>query len=279
MADQPRTAAEYPLSYSEREQRRLVAQSRFCGDLTERLFRAAGLLPGMSILDVGCGVGDVSLLAAAIVGPSGSVLGVDRAAASIEAARGRARAAGLENVAFEEGDLDLPSLDPGRTFDALVGRFVLMYLTDPAATLAHLLRFLRPGGVVVFQEVEMSLARSVPPVRLFETCMGWIRETFRRAGSEIDMGSRLFSTYQRVDLPRPEMHLEGRVDGGAGAAAYDLIAQMVHSLLPMMERLGVATSSEVGVETLAARLEAETCGGGGVVMLSPLIGAWARKPG
>jgi SAM-dependent methyltransferase len=279
MADQPRTAAEYPLSYSEREQRRLVAQSRYYGDLTERLFRAAGLLPGMSILDVGCGAGDVSLLAAAIVGPSGSVLGVDRAAASLEAARGRARAAGLENVAFEEGDLDLPSLDPGRTFDALVGRFVLMYLTDPAATLAHLLRFLRPGGVVVFQEVEMSLARSVPPVRLFETCAGWIRETFRRAGSEIDMGSRLFSTYQRVDLPRPEMYLEGRVDGGAGAAAYDLVAQTVRSLLPMMERLGVATSSEVEVETLAARLEAETCGGGGVVMLSPLIGAWARKPG
>ena len=153
-----------------------------------------------------------------------------------------------------------------------------MYLPDPAAMLAHLLRFVRPGGVVVFQEMEMSLARSAPPVRLFETCVGRVRETFRRAGFEIDMGSRLFSTYRRAGLPRPEMRLEGRVEGGAGSAAYELMAQTVRSLLPMMERLGVATPSEVDVETLAARLEAEACDGGGVVMPPPMIGAWARKP-
>jgi ubiquinone/menaquinone biosynthesis C-methylase UbiE len=277
MADQPRTAAEYALGYSEREQRRLIAQSRFYGDLTERLFRSAGLQPGMSVLDVGSGVGDVSLLAASIVGPSGSVLGIDRAAASIETARERARASGLENVGFEEGEI--PSLDLGRTFDALVGRFVLMYLPDPSATLAHLRRFVRPGGVVVFQEMEMSLARSVPPSRLFKTCLDWVRETFRRAGFETDMGSRLFSTYQQAGLPHPEMNLEGRFEGGAGSVVYDLTAQTVRSLMPLMERLGVATPAEVDIDTLAARLEEETCGAGGVNMPPPVIGAWARNPG
>src|SRR3954451_24038579 len=107
MADQPREAAEYALGYSEREQRRLVAQSRFYGDLTERLFRDGGLRPGMSVLDVGCGVGDVSLLAASVVGPGGNVLGVDRAAASVATARERAGAAGLANVTFAEGDLNV----------------------------------------------------------------------------------------------------------------------------------------------------------------------------
>jgi ubiquinone/menaquinone biosynthesis C-methylase UbiE len=146
MTDQPRGAAEYALGYSDREKQRLIIQSRFYHELTESLFRVAGLRHGMSVLDVGCGVGDVSLLAASIVGPAGSVLGVDRAAASIETARERVRSAGLPNVAFEVADL--PSLNPGRTFDALVGRLVLMYLPDPAATLTHLLRFVRPGGVV-----------------------------------------------------------------------------------------------------------------------------------
>jgi ubiquinone/menaquinone biosynthesis C-methylase UbiE len=277
MSEQAGESPEYALGYTERERRRLVAQSRFYGDLTERLFLAAGLRPGMSVMDAGCGVGDVSLLAASIVGPGGSVLGVDRAPDSIEAARARARASGLGNVAFEEGEL--PALDPGRTFDALVGRLVLIYLPDPAATLAHLLRSVRPGGVVVFQEMEMSLARSAPPGRLFEACLGWVRETFRRAGFETDMGSRLLPTYLRAGLPRPEMRLEGRVEGGAGAAAYDLLAQTVRSLLPLMERLGVATPSEVDVDTLAARLEEEACHGGGVVMPPPMIGAWARKPG
>src|SRR5205807_4078372 len=146
LMDQPREAAEYALGYSEREKQRLVLQLRLYGDLTHRLFRMAGIQPGMSVLDVGCGVGDVSLLAAAIVGPTGSMLGVDRAADSIATARGRARAARLENVAFEVADLR--NLDPGRTFDALVGRLVLMYLPDPAATLVRLLKFVRPGGLV-----------------------------------------------------------------------------------------------------------------------------------
>jgi len=276
MTDQPGPAAGYALGHSEREQRRLVLQSRFYGALTERLFRAAGLQPGMNVLDVGCGVGDVSLLAAAIVGPSGSVLGVDRAADSIDTARGT-------GAGGRAGERRLPGRRPhqprpGPAVRRPGRRLVLMYLPDAAATLAHLLTFVRPGGVVAFQEMEMNLARSVPPVRLFETCMDRIRETFRRAGFETDMGSRLFSTFLQAGLPRPEMTLEGRVEGGEGSTSYDLMAQTVRSLLPMMERLGVATTAEVDVDTLAARLESETRAGGGVLMVPPMIGAWARKP-
>jgi ubiquinone/menaquinone biosynthesis C-methylase UbiE len=273
-AEQPQRFAEYALGYSESEQRRLVLQSSFYGELTERLFRKAGIQAGMRVLDVGCGVGDVSLLAAALVGPDGSVLGIDRMIASLDTAR--KRAASLQNVTFEEGELT--SLDPGRQFDALVGRLVLMYLPDPAEALARLLRSVRPGGVVVFQEMEISLARSVPRVALFEACGDRIRQTFHRAGFEVDMGSRLFSTFSQAGLPDPEMILEGRVEGGAGRTSYELMAQTIRSLLPMMERLRVATAAEVDVETLAARLEAETCSAGGVLILPPMIGAWSRNP-
>jgi SAM-dependent methyltransferase len=274
MAEDQQPVRAYALGCSQTEQRRLVLQGGYLGESTERIFRKAGIQPGMSVLDIGCGVGDVSLLAASLVGPDGSVVGIDRTASSIDTAR--ERAAGLPNVAFETGDL--ASLDPGRQFDALVGRLVLMYLPDPAAALDRLLRFVRPGGIVVFQEMEMSLARSVPRMRLFETCGDWIRETFRRAGFEIDMGSKLFATFCRAGLPGPEMILEGKVEGRAGSASYELMAQTVRSLLPMMERLGVTATAEVDVETLAIRLEAETCAAGGVIMIPPMIGAWARKP-
>jgi ubiquinone/menaquinone biosynthesis C-methylase UbiE len=274
MAEQSRPAEDYALGYSEHEQRRMVLQSSFYRELTERLLRHAGIQPGMSVLDIGCGVGDVSLVAAALVGPRGSVLGVDRAAASIDTAR--KRAAGLRQVAFDVADL--ASLDPGRQFDALVGRLVLMYFPDPALVLARLLRSVRPGGVVAFQEMEMSLARSTPRVEAFETCGKWILETIRRAGFEIDMGSRLFSTFRQAGLPGPQMILEGRVEGGAGSMSYELMAQTVRSLLPVMERLGVATAAEVDVDRLAARLESQNCNAGGVLMPPPLIGAWARKP-
>ena len=156
---------------------------------------------------------------------------------------------------------------------------MLMCLPDPLATLRPPAPVRPAGGLAVFQEMEMSLARSVPPARLVETCFDWIRETFRRAGFGTDMGSRLFSTFRRAGLPGPEMTLEGRVEGGAGSPAYELMAQTVGSLLPMMERLGVADAAEVDVATLAVvRLEAETCAAGGVVMIPPMIGAWARKP-
>jgi ubiquinone/menaquinone biosynthesis C-methylase UbiE len=277
MTDQPGSTAEYAFGYSESEQRRLISQARFWGDLTEDLFRRAGLQPGMRVLDVGCGAGDVSLLAAAFVGPTGSVLGVDAAASSIAFAQQRARAAGLGHVAFCKSELTTLELD--RQFDALVGRFVLMYLPDPAAALVHLLRFVRPGGLVVFQEIEISMVRSAPRVPLFHACQDWIYEALRRAGFQNDMGSQLYPTFLRAGLARPEMILGGRVEGGAGSPAYELVAETVRSLLPMMERLGVATAETVQADTLAARLEAEICARGGVVIPPPLIGVWARKPG
>jgi SAM-dependent methyltransferase len=255
MGDQVRPTPKYPLGYSESEHRRLITQSRFYGDLTERVFRLAGLQPGMSVLDVGCGASDVSFLAAALVGPTGNVLGVDRATESIALAQQRARVAGLEQVAFQEGELATLELD--RPFDALVGRLVLMYLPDPAATLGYLLRFVRPGGLVIFQEMEMSMARSVPPVPLFQTCRDWICETFRRAGFETDMGLRLFPTFPGAGLDRPEMTLDGQVEGGMGSPAYEIMAQTVRRLLPLMEPLGVATAIAVQVDTLSSRLEAE----------------------
>jgi ubiquinone/menaquinone biosynthesis C-methylase UbiE len=268
---------EYAFGYSESEQQRLISQAAYYGALTEALFRRAGLQPGMHVLDVGCGAGDVSLLAAALVGPTGSVLGVDTAASSVAFARQRARAAGLEHVAFRQSEI--AALEPDRQFDALVGRFVLMYLADPAATLARLLRFVRPGGLVVFQEIEISMVRTVPEAPLFLACREWIRETLRRAGFTNDMGSQLYPTFLRAGLPGPEMILAGRVEGGAGSPVYPLIAETVRSLLPMMERLGVATAETVQPDTLATRLKAEVCAGGGVVIPPPLIGAWARKPG
>ena len=100
------------------------------GEFTARLLTDSGIGAGMRVLDVGCGAGDVSLIAAGLVGAGGSVLGIDRDSAPLEAARERVAEAGLANVAFKRCDLnDLPA-DLG-VFDAIVGRRVLMYLADP----------------------------------------------------------------------------------------------------------------------------------------------------
>src|SRR5262245_23674621 len=96
----------YPLGYSEVEFRRLEGQGAFLRDLTEDVLRSAGVGPGMRVLDIGCGVGDVSLLAGKLVGPSGTVLGIDRSLDGLAIARRRSAIAGLHWVRFATADLD-----------------------------------------------------------------------------------------------------------------------------------------------------------------------------
>src|SRR5215469_7642185 len=90
--------------------------ARVVSALTERMLTAAGIKRGMHVLDVGCGVGDVSFLLAGIVGIEGSITGVDLDGEAIKVADDRRAAQGLDNVAFHQSDARF--LGPGQLFDA-----------------------------------------------------------------------------------------------------------------------------------------------------------------
>src|SRR5258708_19789388 len=77
------SATGYALGYTSTEHDRLIRQAARIEPILERLFRQAGIGPGQRVLDLGSGVGDVSMLAARLVGPSGEVVGIERAASSI----------------------------------------------------------------------------------------------------------------------------------------------------------------------------------------------------
>ena len=113
MSDQGQT--NYLLGDSEQELERLAAQARLIELITRGFLRDAGIGPGMRVLGVGTGVGDVAFLAAEFVGAGGEVLGVDRSFAAIATARARADALSLRNVSFTEGDPATMSFD--RPFD------------------------------------------------------------------------------------------------------------------------------------------------------------------
>lgn len=268
-------APAYALGYSDAEFRRLEQQGAFFRDLTEDVMRRAGIKTGQRVLDVGCGVGDVSLLVGELVGPTGTVLGIDRSADGIEVARRRAAAAGLSWVSFETAELD--DFATTQRFDAIVGRLVLAYLPDPVHTLRHLTGFLSDGGIVAFQEVALPLIRCVPPTPLFTQCSRWVTDTFAAAGFDIDMGGKLFAAFTAAGLPPPQMITGGRAAGGPDSPIYDYTTGMLRSLLPMAERCGIATAAEIGIDTLAERLRQETLAHRGCIMLPPLVGAWTRK--
>src|SRR4051794_41810985 len=93
----------YWLGRSEAEEQRLKRQAALHAPMTRRLFEAAGIGPGMKVLDLGSGAGDVAMLAARMVGPTGSVVGVDINPVVLEAAQRRVRAAGNANNTFVAG--------------------------------------------------------------------------------------------------------------------------------------------------------------------------------
>jgi ubiquinone/menaquinone biosynthesis C-methylase UbiE len=141
-----------------------------------------------------------------VVGPEGQVLGIDRAASSVETARRRARSLGVTNASFEEADVT--SFDSDQRFDAIVGRLVLLSLREPAGALQRLSRklapgvILVPGGIVAFQEIDIPQMAQSLPSELFMQVRRWIIETFAATGNELEMGSRLYSTFVRAGLSR-----------------------------------------------------------------------------
>jgi len=265
----------YALGYSSDEFRRLELQGAFFRDLTEDVLKRAGLRAGMHVLDVGCGVGDVALLAGEFVGPTGRVLGIDRSHDAIAIARRRAAAAGQNWTLFEASEIE--TYTTSLRFDAIVGRLVLGYLPDAVAALRRLLGLLRPNGVVAFQEIALPLIRSVPPGALFDQCSQWVTDAFGPAGFEVDMGGKLYATFVAAGLADPQMIAAGRVAGGPESPLYDYMTGVVRSLLPMIERFNVATAAEVGIDTLAERLRREALASNACIMLPPLVGAWSRK--
>jgi 2-polyprenyl-3-methyl-5-hydroxy-6-metoxy-1,4-benzoquinol methylase len=95
--NEPVKKMDYVLGHSQREIRRLRTQAVILEPITERLLRNVKIGPGMRVLDLGCGAGDVSLLAAKFVGPTGMVVGIDRNRDVLAVATDRAQAAGLTN--------------------------------------------------------------------------------------------------------------------------------------------------------------------------------------
>jgi SAM-dependent methyltransferase len=273
----PPGTPQYVLGRSESESQRLVKQSGFLQPFTERIFRRAGLVPGMRVLDLGCGAGDVSFLAAELVGPTGSVVGIDRDPGVLAIARERAQQMGSTTVSFEERSIE--EFVASEPFDAVVGRFVLVYQPDPAATLGHVQGLLRAGGILAVLEPDMSLGvRSWPPVALWQQVSDWICETFRRGGVHVDIGTRLYPLFRQAGFPGPTLRQDVLIGGGeALRPLYEHCTDMIRSLLPRMEQFGIATAEAVQVDTLAERLERATIAAESQIASMPVVAGWTAK--
>jgi SAM-dependent methyltransferase len=271
------SSAVYALGHSEEELRRLDEQGANLRPFTERLLHEAGLGPGMRVLDAGSGTGDVSVLAAQLVGADGEVVGVDRAPEALATARQRVAGLGLGQVRFVEGDLTSISFE--QPFDAVIGRQILIHQPDPQATLTHLVGLLRPGGVVAFVEMVMREQPYVWPARpLYERSCAQVAEALQRATGKAEMGLRLASLFEAAGLRDPHMRFEGVSAVGADTGHLSYLTATMRTFVPLIERFGIASAAEIDIDTLLERLVAEATQARGFVCAFMLNCAWARKP-
>lgn len=242
--------------------------------MTLRLFSEAGIRPAMNVLDLGSGAGDVAMLLAEMVGPSGNVIGLDLDREATVHARERTAAAQFRNITFVHSDF--AHYRPDAPLDAIVGRLVLMYQADPAAALKPLLAHLVPGGVVAFMEPWFQ----PPPgpdstLKTLGTC---IVETLRRSGAHVDLGPRLHQLFQAAGLPLPRMRFEAVMDPRDDSPIYQYIADTVERLLPKALEYGIPGAAELDVASIPDRIRAELSVIGYAALVAPMVCAWSSKP-
>ena len=225
-------------------------------EITEHLLRRAHFAPGMRVLDIGCGSGEVTRAVARLVGPGGSVLGVDGSPAALAAAEAATDFDHQANIAYRLADLS--ALPPGwGPFDGIVGRRVLMYVPKPEAVIARLVSMLRPGGTMALQEHDTTMtpgrAGNWPE---HDRVHHWLWESVRREGANPGLGFRLAPMLARAGAEVEALWAQAIFSGhekGVHHALHDLVGMMQPRLLAS----GVATEAEIDLPTLEARLRAE----------------------
>jgi ubiquinone/menaquinone biosynthesis C-methylase UbiE len=264
----------YVLGSSPRELSRLSLQAQIIQPITERLLRRLGIREGMRVLDLGCGAGDVSMLAAEMVGPTGSVVGIDQSAAAVAKAEARVRDSGYQQISFCISSVEkFFSAEP---FDVVIGRFVLIHQPSPSDFLRAAQRHVRRGGVIAFHEVSCHHELySLPKAPLFQRMAKLLRIGFS-AFPSYDAAGRLLEHFRMADLPHPELFAEMSVGGGKDSPFYAWIAETISSLTPLLVKQGVTSEEEISIDTLEERLRSQV-----VKMQSQLVGypqvcAWAR---
>ena len=264
----------YVLGHADVEVQRLLLQGRVYDDYTEHALRLAGLRPGMRVLDIGSGPGNVSFVAARLVGPTGSVLGVDAAPAMVELARARAAEKGLATVRFTQGAIDAITLD--EPVDAVIGRLILMHLPDPAGTLRRLSSFVRPGGIIAFSEIDITAARSVPNQPLFDQVIPGIVRAFEAMGLSARFGTTLHTIFADAGLGVPRL-TQGTPSGTAADADILAYAAEVWRLVsPVAEQGGFAIDEVADIDNFVPRFREEAQAADAFITMPPIITAWTK---
>jgi SAM-dependent methyltransferase len=266
----PNANGPYVLATGEAAAYRLRLLHNLYGPGTRRVLLEAGLRPGMRVADLGCGVGMVTALLADLVGAHGHAVGIDASAAQLATARQRLRTCG--NASFVEGSATGTGL-PRASFDLVYCRFLLIHLPEPERALREMRSLLKPGGILVCEDGDLTASGSEPPsaLRAFADLFGRLGP---RRGVDYTLGRRLFHMVAAAGFPTPEVTFNQPVR--ARGEEKRLLELSVAEAAPAFVGAGLITADELEDTLVEMRRLAED---ESVVALMPRMAqVWARKP-
>jgi ubiquinone/menaquinone biosynthesis C-methylase UbiE len=237
----------------------------------KRVLLQAGLRPGMSIADFGCGVGATTRMFSELTGPFGRVLGIDVHAAQLEEARQAFANGGLENVSFLHADACDTKL-PANSFDLVYCRFLLLHLPNPADCVSEMHRVLKPGGLLVLEDGDLASAESIPP-----SAMNAFAELFSRLGPmrgvNYSISRDLFHMLKAAGIPEPQVEIHQPAITRGDARFF--LKWSVQEAGPALVSAGLVTQAELDRTLADMQAAVEDLN---VLILPPKMSiAWGRK--
>ena len=261
---------EYVLATGDAAANRLRILHNVYGPGAREVLMRAGIRSGMRVVDLGCGVGMTTRLLAELVGPSGDVVGVDYSAEQVEEARALLPTE-LTNVQFIQASATDTGL-PREAFDLVYCRFLLIHLPDPEAALREMRELLKPNGIIVCEDGDLTSAGSEPASSLqeFSNLFGALGPKW---GVDYTLGRRLFHMVRAANFSQVEVTLNQPVF--ARGENKSLLELSVAEAGPSFVKAGLLTTNQL-TDILAEmrRLNNDQT----VLALMPRMSqVWARK--
>jgi SAM-dependent methyltransferase len=241
------------------------------GPGTLRVLFDAGVRYGMRVADLGCGVGTVTALLAELVGPEGHVVGIDSSGAQLAQAREQLPPR-RTNTTFVEASATDTGLPRG-SFDLVYCRFLLIHLPDPEGALREMRALLKPNGILVCEDGDLTTSGSEPPSSFSAFADLWGRLGPAK-GVDYTLGRCLYRMVRDAGFPAPEITFNQPV--AARGENKRMLELSVAEAGPAFIEAGLITAAELE-RTLAEmrRLNADET----VLAVMPRMAqVWAKKP-
>ncbi len=262
----------YVLATGEAAAYRLRILHGVYGSGTLRVLLRAGLRSGMRVADLGCGVGLVTALLADLVGPNGRVVGIDASGAQLAEARERLDGRGKNNVSLVEASATDTGL-PSGSFDLVYCRFLLLHLAEPDRALREMWALLKPNGILVCEDGDLTSAGSEPP-----SALGAFADLFGRLGPargvDYTLGRTLFHRVLAAGFPEPEVRFNQPVL--ARGENKRLLELSVAEAGPALVEAGLITPDDL--RRTLTEMRRLTRDGTVLAVMPRMAQVWARKP-